>query len=215
MLIKSELLNSFTMKSARLNPHARLSRDYSPQELTEIARQISATHRKVYADQDSPIMPDQVFIEFLIQREGADYTAVVYDPEQGGTPKGPYIGYIMAVPVTPINFHMFFQSVIATAGLQRATQLFQELLQEGRKILYVADLARLRTDTAKREMASMYLDLISQMIDVGGITILAVVRPNTSYQVLQRLSKQGVLSLRYDEPLNVFGQPYRAIIADI
>lgn len=214
-LKRKEFLNTFDISKARSNPYKRLSKSDSPADLQRATDAIYDVQRAVYADQGLPLQPKAIFQQFLLREGGADYSAVVYDADAGGGPFGPYVGYIIAYPVTPQNYYSTLGALADTAGPQKAMQIVQQLEDRGKEVVFVVDLARLRTDRAKTEMAAMYADLIRQMKQSGGIAVIANVRETTSYKAIKRMEEQGLLQIIHDAPLQVYGVNFRNIVIEL
>ena len=175
----------------RHNPHKLFKRDdllsMDREEMLRVSELVSIVHDQVWSDDTSEFEREQDLDELLEAAQNGDdvYIGVSF-VDDGRHELGRVLSYIIAYEL-PSDLESMRDDPDTMESLD-AVGLTPEAavkILNGRKVLYVADYSRLRTEEAKRENAALFNSVLAFAME-GNFVVSARCRKATSYKVLKR-----------------------------
>jgi hypothetical protein len=202
----------------RHNPHKLFKRDdllsMDREEMLRISELVSIVSDQVWSDYTSEFEREQDLDELLEAAQNGDdvYIGVSF-VDDGHHELGRVLSYIIAYEL-PSDLDSMRNDPDTMESLD-AVGLTPEAavkILNGRKVLYVADYSRLRTEEAKLENAALFNSVLAFAME-GNFVVSARCRKGTSYKVLKRYADKGYITFLFDFATD--SAEYRHVVIEI
>lgn len=181
------------------------SKELSRREKVTIAEGIHELLKVCLYDSDLRPLPKE-FLFTTMLHHGTKLVGVVFDPSQGGTELGPYIGSILAFSTNAdavIQSHMI-QHVCHLLHYEFGEEDMTERIIEGvrrrgngRNFVLIVERSRMLSDYAKQEMAKLNSEFYGYL-RTNGYMIVTVCRKSTSYKTYKKMESEGIFRFYVD-----------------
>ena len=186
------------MRSQRRRSRANPYQIFQPSDLTDtitkrnLAQDIADLEREIWSSLNPGII--QGYQTFLSLFESSDCFVGISYPEGD---ERPLLSYIVADEIS--IYSSDYQSKLARSASILGCDYYEDVLNAipGRRIVYIQDWTRGRSDLAKSENTAMY-EAFTKVMKDQGIGFLRDSRSDTSYKALKRLEAQGRVEILAD-----------------